>query len=304
MLELSTRTSGFVWLGDRDATLRPIGGKAAQLSRLAAAHRVPPGFVLGADVFAAGGSPRLSLELREQVAVSYRQLAEQTGVDEPRVAVRSSALDEDGPLASFAGQHETFLNVTGAEAIVDAIERCLASATTDQALAYRNLHGLATEGIGVAVLVQQLVLADVSAVLFSANPISGKRDEMILAASWGLGESVVGGAVSPDTWIVDAASHEIVSTRIGSKQRMTIAVPGGSREVDVPRMLREQPSLTEAQVREVARLGSRLEAALGWPVDIECAFAAGELYLLQCRPITTLGFVVDAGEGGQYEAAA
>ena len=304
MLELSTRTGSFVWLGDRDATLRPIGGKAAQLSRLAAAHRVPPGFVLGADVFTSGGSPRLSLELREQVAISYRQLAEQTGVDEPSVAVRSSAIDEDGPLASFAGQHDTFLNVTGVEAVIDAIERCLASATTDQALAYRNLHGLATEGIGIAVLVQQLVLSDVSAVLFSANPITGKRDEMILTASWGLGESIVGGTVSPDTWIVDAASHAIISTRIGNKQRMTIAVPGGSREVDVPRILREQPSLTDAQVREVAMLGSRLEASFGWPVDVECAFAAGELYLLQCRPITTLGYVTVAGKGGQLEEAA
>lgn len=304
MLELSTRTGSFVWLGDRDAALRPIGGKAAQLSRLAGAHRVPPGFVLSADVLATGGSPRLSLELREQVAISYRQLSEQTGVDEPPVAVRSSAIDEDGPLASFAGQHDTFLNVTGVEAVVDAIERCLASATTDQALAYRTLHGLATEGIGIAVLVQQLVLSDVSAVLFSANPITGKRDEMILTASWGLGESIVGGTVSPDTWIIDAASHEIVSTRIGNKQRMTIAVPCGSREVDVPRILREQPSMTDSQVREVAALGSRLDAAFGWPVDIECAFAAGDLYLLQCRPITTLGFVANAGEGGQLEAAA
>ena len=304
MLDVSSRTGSFVWLGDRDAISQPIGGKAAQLSRLSGLHRVPPGFVIGAHAFGVSRNPRLSLELREQVAVSYRQLAELTGVGEPRVAVRSSAIDEDGPLASFAGQHETFLNVTGVEAVIEAVERCLASATTDQVLAYRQQHQLATEGIGIAVLVQQLVMADVSAVLFSANPISGKRDEMILTASWGLGESIVGGTVSPDTWVIDAASQDIVVTRIGSKQRMTIAIPGGTREVEVPRVLREQPSLSEAQIREVARLGAHLEAALGWPVDIEVAFAASELYLLQCRPITTLGHVADAGIGGQFEPAA
>ena len=304
MIDLSSRTRSFVWLGDHDATLHPIGGKAAQLSRLAGVHRVPPGFAISANAFAGSPSPRLSPELRNEIADSYQQLAIRTGVAEPRVAVRSSAIDEDGPLASFAGQHETFLNVVGVEAVIDAVERCLASATTDQVLAYRNLHGLETEGIGVAVLVQQLVMSDVSAVLFSANPISGKRDEMILTASWGLGESIVGGTVSPDTWVIDAASQDIVVTRIGSKQRMTIAIPGGTREVDVPRMLRDQPSLSEDQVREIARLGRRLEAALGWPVDIEVAFAAGELYLLQCRPITTLGHVANAREGGTYEPAA
>ena len=304
MIDLSSRTGSFVWLGDHDATLQPIGGKASQLSRLAGLHRVPPGFCISANAFAGHPHPRLSLALREEIATSYQQLAERTGIAEPRVAVRSSAIDEDGPFASFAGQHETYLNIVGVEAVIEAVERCLASATTDQVLAYRQQHGLATTGIGIAVLVQQLVLADVSAVLFSANPISGRRDEMILTASWGLGESVVGGTVSPDTWVIDAASHDPIIARIGSKQRMTVAIPGGTREVDVPRMLREQPSLTEAQVREVAGLGARLERALGWPVDIEVAFVGGQLYLLQCRPITTLGHVANAGEGGIYQPAA
>jgi pyruvate,water dikinase len=127
---------------------------------------------------------------------------------------------------------------------------------------------------------------------------------MILTASWGLGESIVGGTVSPDTWVIDAATQDIIVARIGSKQRMTIAIPGGTREVEVPRMLRELPSLSEEQIREVARLGRRLEAALGWPVDIEVAFAAGELFLLQCRPITTLDHVANIAEGGAYKPAA
>jgi pyruvate,water dikinase len=304
MLEMSPRTDNVVWLGDRDAALRPIGGKAAQLSLLSGLHRVPPGFCITADAFGPGRGHQLSPEQRGEIAASYEWLAERTGIAEPRVAVRSSAIDEDGPLASFAGQHETFLNITGVESVIEAVERCLASATTEQALAYRNLHGLATDGIGVAVLVQQMVMADVAGVLFSANPINGRRDEMILTASWGLGESIVGGTVSPDTWTVDAASHDIVVARTGSKQRMTVAIPGGTREVEVPRLLREQVSLSEAQVREVARLGARLEAAMGWPVDIEFAFSGGDLFLLQCRPITTLGQIDDHREGGEHKLAA
>jgi pyruvate,water dikinase len=304
MLDLTSRTGSFVWLGDQNAALQSIGGKASQLSRLAGLHRVPPGFCISADVFGAARQPRLSSALREEIEASYQLLAERAGIDQPRVAVRSSAIDEDGPLASFAGQHETFLNVVGVEAIIEAVERCLASATTPQVIAYRQQHGLAIDAIGIAVLVQQLVLADVSAVLFSANPISGNRQEMVLTASWGLGESVVGGTVSPDTWIVDAASHDIVLSRIGSKQRMTVATQGGTREVEVPRVLREQPSLTDAQIREIAQLGACLEAALGWPVDIECAFAGGELYLLQCRPITTLGQLPGIEKGESSEPAA
>jgi pyruvate,water dikinase len=304
MLDLSSGTDGFVWLGDHNATLQRIGGKASQLSRLAGLHRIPPGFCISADVFGTSNQPRLSSQLRDEIAASYQLLAERAGVDQPRVAVRSSAIDEDGPLASFAGQHETFLNVVGVEAVIEAVERCLASATTAQALAYRQQHGLSTDEIGIAVLVQQLVLADVSAVLFSANPISGNRHEMVLTASWGLGESVVGGTVSPDTWIIDAASHDIIVSRIGSKQRMTVAIPGGTREVEVPRVLREQPSLTDAQIREIAQLGARLEAVLGWPVDIECAFAGGELFLLQCRPITTLGQLPAPERGGALEPVA
>jgi len=300
MLEMSARVDNVVWLGDRDAALQQIGGKASQLSRLASLHRVPPGFAITARSF--GSGQHLSDELRTEIAAAYRQLAEQTGEAEPRVAVRSSAIDEDGPQASFAGQHETFLNVAGVDAVIEAVERCVDSATTAQVLAYRNLHGLSTEGIGIAVLVQQLVLADVSAVLFSANPINGRRNEMVLTASWGLGESVVGGTVSPDTWIIDATSHDVIMTSIGTKQRMTVAIPGGTREVEVPRMLREQFSLTEAQVREVARLGRMLESVQGWPVDIEIAFAGGELYLLQCRPITTLNHAMEGGQ--RYESAA
>jgi len=125
-------------------------------------------------------------------------------------------------------------------------------------------------------------------VLFSAHPVTGSRDEIVINASWGLGESIVGGTVTPDTYVVRKADVAKAARQIADKRRMTVAIPGGAREVDVPRVLRRQPALTEEQAVEIAHLGLALEATLGRPVDVECAYQAGRLYLLQCRPITTL----------------
>jgi phosphoenolpyruvate synthase/pyruvate phosphate dikinase len=204
------------------------------------------------------------------------------------VAVRSSAVDEDGATASFAGQHETYLNIVGADAIIQAVTRCWESARSERALEYRRKQGLSVERLQLAVLVQQLVASDVSAVVFTANPITGSRAEIMINASWGLGESIVGGTVTPDTLIVRKSDLAITSRTIADKQRMTISVPGGTSEVDVPRFLRGQTSLSDEQAIEMAQLALTLEATMNRPVDIECAYAGGKLYLLQCRPITTL----------------
>jgi pyruvate,water dikinase len=287
------------WLGDPACSDRArVGGKAAQLSQLAAAHRVPPGFALTTEALEHAltsgvrldgeALPALPPMLLAEVTAAYARLAAMTGVAEPRVAVRSSAIDEDGAGASFAGQHESYLNITGAEAVAQAVVRCWASAYSERALAYRQQQGLAVARVRLAVLVQHLVAADVSAVLFSANPITSSHEEIVITASWGLGESIVGGTVTPDTYVVRKADLALASRQIAEKQRMTLAVPGGTREVEVPRLMRTQPTLTEAQAVEMAELGRRLEAQMGWPVDIEVAYSAGHLSLLQCRPITTL----------------
>jgi pyruvate,water dikinase len=273
-----------VWLGDAACHDREVvGGKAAYLSRLAAEHQVPPGFCLTAT---AGGAHH-----GDDLAVAYGELAARSATAAPPVAVRSSALDEDGAAASFAGQHETYLNVSGVEAIMEAVQRCRESALTPRALAYRRAQGLiAADGeVRVAVLVQQLVVADVSAVAFSANPINGDRGEIVITASWGLGESIVGGTVTPDTYRLRKNDLGVKEHQIAEKARMTVAVPGGTREVGVPQMLRRQATLNADQAAEIGRLALRLEERFGWPVDIECAFAKGKLFLLQCRPITTLG---------------
>lgn len=278
-----------LWLGDPqsfDVTL--VGGKAAHLSRLASLqYRVPDGFCLPVTLL----DQAQPLELREEVARAIADLMACHGLPDLSVAVRSSAAEEDGAGASFAGQHETYLNIVGVETIVQAVTRCWDSARSERALAYRRQQGLSVERVRLAVLIQQLVVADVSAVVFSAHPVSGSREEVVINVSWGLGKSLVGGTVTPDTFVVRKADLAVITRTIADKQRMTVLVPGmsgGTREVDVPCFLRTEASLSDEQAVELAQLALALEAAMGWAVDVECAYASGQLSLLQCRPISTV----------------
>ena len=275
-----------LWLGDlKSFDVALVGGKAANLSRLARLyHRVPDGFSLPVTVM----DDVHPLDLRDEIICAISDLMACHRLSEFIAAVRSSAVDEDGTNASFAGQHETYLNIVGADAIIQAVTRCWESARSEHALDYRRKQGLSVERPQIAVLVQQLVASDVSAVVFSANPITGNRDEVMINASWGLGESIVGGTVTPDTFIVRKSDLAVVQRVIADKQRMTISAPGGTHEVDVPRFLRTTTSLNDEQVIEMAKLALTLETTMEYPVDVECAYAGGELYLLQCRPITTL----------------
>ena len=275
-----------LWLGDPQSfDVAVVGGKAANLSRLARLyHRVPDGFSIPVTLM----NEAHPLELRRDIERAISDLMACHRLPELVAAVRSSAVDEDGATASFAGQHETYLNIVGADSIVAAVTRCRESARSERALVYRRQQGLSVERPHLAVLVQQLVASDVSAVVFSANPITGSRDEIVINASWGLGESIVDGTVTPDNFVVRKADLAITGRFIVNKQRMAVAVAGGTSEVDVPRFLRDQASLNDEQVIEVAQLALTLDATMSHPVDIECAYAGGKLYLLQCRPITTL----------------
>lgn len=289
MASLELSPAGQVLWFDQPACADPdqVGGKAAQLAKLARFFPVPPGFCLPASLVAsvlAEGDARE--RLRGLVAPAYARLAQLAETELPRVAVRSSAVDEDGAQSSFAGQHETYLNLTGDDQIAEAVLRCWDSGSSERALAYRAQFGLADEALRLAVLVQQLVRSDVSAVVFSANPVSGARDEIVVTASLGLGESLVGGTVTPDTWTVAKEGLQPRDEILGDKRRMTIATAEGTREVDVPQLLRRRACLSPEQVAELAALAAALEQFNGWPVDVEAAFSQGRLYLLQCRPIT------------------
>jgi phosphoenolpyruvate synthase/pyruvate phosphate dikinase len=291
-----------LWLGDSDChDFNKVGAKAANLSRLSASqYPVPPGFCIPAEAYSQwveliNSSPSTAstwlfqTPIYEELVLAYNRLATYCSTPNPRVAVRSSAVDEDGAAASFAGQHETYLNVAGADAVAEAVASCWASARTDRALEYRQQHKISPAGIRLSVLVQQLVPADTSAVVFSANPLTGSRDEVMINASWGLGESLVGGMVTPDTYVVRKSDLAVVSRNIADKQRMAVFARQGTQEAPVPRQQRNVPAIDDGQVTEMTRLSITLESVMGWPVDIECAYQEGELYLLQCRPITTLG---------------
>jgi pyruvate,water dikinase len=281
------------WLGDPAcADVSRVGGKAASLSVLAHRYRVPPGFCIpaGAALFR-NDVDRSSTASRQAVAAAYRVLGERCGTPEPFVAVRSSAVDEDGALASFAGQYETVLGVSGEVAVVEAIQRCRASGDSGRIAVYRHRQGITAARNGVAVLVQQLIAADIAVVAFSVNPVTGSAGEVVINATWGLGENLVAGSVSPDAYCVRKDDWTIVERSVAAKGRMVVLGAGGTRETDVPLGLQRSGSLDDARVIEVARLAGELETVSGFPVDIECAYQGSELYLLQCRPVTAAGEV-------------
>jgi len=218
------------------------------------------------------------------VTTAYQALNER---DAP-VAVRSSATAEDLPGASFAGQQETYLNIRGAEAVLEAVRRCWASLWTARAIAYRMKNAIDQNSVALAVVVQELVSADAAGILFTANPVSGSRDELLINAAWGLGEAVVSGAVTPDTLTVEKETGRILKRETADKQVMTIRNPEGVREEPVPAPLRRKPVLSNDQAAELARLGARIEQFYGMPMDVEWALAGDRFAIVQARPITAL----------------
>src|SRR5215213_5951260 len=303
---------------DRGA-LPVVGGKAANLGELTRAGLpVPPGFCVTTAAYetVAGGDDlrRILEDLAETRPEDTERLAELAADareallaapvppnvieaireaypalgDGAPVAVRSSATAEDLPTASFAGQQDTYLNVVGEEPLLDAVRRCWASLWTDRAVSYRAGGGIDPRGVRLAVAVQLMVGAEVAGVLFTANPLTGKRHQAVIDASPGLGEAVVSGAVNPDHFVVDTATGQISTRRLGDK-RVAIQAEkgGGTRRVELAGG--EGASLTDAQIQALARLGARVEAHYGEPQDTEWAIDdEGKLWLLQARPITTL----------------
>ena len=287
-----------LWLGDEDChEVKRVGGKAANLSRLAADYRVPIGFCITPQLYAqwldscqeeAAPQRTLPRSLDDVVSREYQEMAVRCGVVKPAVAVRSSALEEDGHKSSFAGQYDTYLNIRGPEAIAGAIVKCWDSAVGERMSSYRKEHNLPSESLGVAVLVQQLIPAEVSGVIFSANPISGSKDEVMINSTWGLGESLVSGKVTPDTLIVKKSDLEVKDRYVGENGLMTVLDEGGTKEVNVPISQRQTFTLDGEKTRDITQLALDIERKMGWPVDLEFAYYADDLFLLQCRPITTL----------------
>jgi pyruvate,water dikinase len=226
------------------------------------------------------------------------------------VAVRSSATAEDLPGASFAGQQDTYLNVRGDAALLEAVKRCWASLWTARAMAYRARQtppvppappgarqlregGRGGQGgdpaaVSLAVVVQQMTPADAAGILFTANPTTGARDEMVINAGWGLGEAIVGGRVTPDLIVAEKETGKIRAITIAEKAVMTVPTVDGTTELPVIEALQRRRVLNDAQVKQLVKLGRDIERLYDVPQDIEWAMAGGQFAILQTRPITAL----------------
>ncbi len=323
-----------VALDDASAQLSLVGGKGASLARMAAAGLpVPAGFhitteayrrfvaanALQKPILAAVSTTKVddpaTLEeaarqigelfeqsaMPDEIAEAICQAYAALGRGDLPVAVRSSATAEDLPELSFAGQQETYLNMHGEAMVLDAVKRCWASLWTARAIGYRAIHHIAQEEVSLAVVVQELVPAEASGILFTANPLTGARDQVMINAAWGLGEAIVGGQVTPDTVVVDKASGTITQQEISEKDMMTVPTQSGTREEEVPADRRTQAVLSLAQTAELARIGVQIEDLYGQPMDIEWALHNGHVSVVQARPITALPA---ASAGSQLTRAA
>src|SRR6478752_10213135 len=278
--------------------LATVGGKAANLGELARAGLpVPAGFCLTTRAYLdATASPALADVHRALAATAPDDLAGLAALaakaralvldaDVPAdvdlavrdayaalstdtaVAVRSSATAEDLPFASFAGQQDTFLNVVGADEVLAAVRRCWASLWTDRAVSYRATHRISPDTVSLAVVVQAMVDATVAGVLFTANPVTGRRHEAVIDASPGLGEAVVSGAVNPDHFVLDGTTGRILERRIGDKGIIIRPLPGGGTERVAQPDAGLAPSLDDAQLAALELLGRRAEVHFGSPQD-------------------------------------
>jgi len=256
----------------------------------------------------------ISMEMPEEIASeieqAYKKLSQRFNMEEVYVAVRSSATAEDLPEASFAGQQETYLDVLGIDDVKEKVKKCWASLWTARATFYRAKQGFDHSKVYLSAVVQKMVNSETSGVMFTANPVTNDRSEIMINAAWGLGEAVVSGAVSPDEYIVEKGTWKIKEKFVAKKEIMIVRNPEtgrGTVKVSTAEFLGpeyvEKQVLTDEQIIEVAQIGARIEEHYGWPQDIEWAYDRddGKLYIVQSRPVTTLKEEVKTEEAEMTE---
>lgn len=293
------------------------GGKAASLGAMAKAGLpVPPGFCVTIDAYLeAASTPEVAAAIRAAAAATpaeaatqvapllqsaplppdveasvraaYGELARRMGAERPAVAVRSSALGEDGAGASFAGQHATFLNATGEEAVLLAIKACWAGLWSERAIGYRRRFA-DHQAPAIAVLIQALVVPEAAGVAFTADPVTGDRSAIAVDAAWGLGEAVVSGRATPDSVLVDKLTGDVRRYVIGAKAVEVVPEGNGVTCREVPEPRRQARCLAGPAIASLHALAIAVEAHAGSPQDLEWAWSHGRIFLLQARPITAL----------------
>lgn len=272
--------------------LEALQSVSAEIRALFAAGRLPT--EVGAAITAAYAELAASLAGLAASGAGGGGASLRNGARLP-VAVRSSATAEDLPGLSFAGQQDTYLNIVGAESVGRAVQRCWGSLWTDRALGYRARNRIAPADVGIAVVVQQLVAAQSAGVVFTANPLTGHRREIVIDASFGLGEAVVSGQVEPDHYVVDPGRWQITARTLGAKALAIVPRPEGDTET-VRRDDGQRPALSDEQILELAKEAARVAEGFGTPQDIEWAWT-DRLHLLQARPITSLYPLPPVAEG-------
>ncbi len=309
-------------LGKGDVAV--AGGKGANLGEMTRAGLpVPPGFVITSNAYnkflKEGGitgkiteilrntnvdnsselqnsseeirklvmSTAMPSSVRNDILKHYKALCNSQGKKEEFVAIRSSATAEDLPSASFAGQQETFLNVIGGE-VVHSVQKCWSSLFTPRAIFYRKKQGFDHSKISIAVVVQKMIDADKAGVIFTIHPATGEKDKLIIEAGWGLGEGVVSGTVTPDHYVINKSTGELLDKEITTKEVMFVrdARTGKTVKKNVPAEKVKTQVLTNDEIKNLAELGKSIEKHYNFPQDIEWAIEGKNIFLLQSRPIT------------------
>ena len=313
-----------LWLkdiGKEDISL--AGGKGASLGEMLKANLpVPDGFVVTADAYMffleKSGLKEKIIEILKKTNVDntaelkkasdeirkliveqevpeeverlitdfYKELSKKYNKEEEFVAVRSSATAEDLPSASFAGQQENYLNVKGDKNVVESVKRCWASLFTPRAIFYREKKGFDHMRVAIAVVVQKMINAEKAGVMFTQHPTTGEQDKIVIEAAFGLGEGVVAGKVTPDMYVVDKNTFEIVEKNISTKEIMIVRENSKTVEKEVPKELKNKQVLTDDEIRNLAKYGKDIEEYYKFPQDIEWAIENGNIFILQSRPIT------------------
>jgi pyruvate,water dikinase len=297
-----------------------VGGKGASLGEMEnAGFPIPPGFVVLAPAFdqyladtdinveikAALGkiNPR-DTESVEEASEIIRSLIKKTPMSKALqkeilnefkklgakfVAVRSSATAEDSKIDSWAGELESYLNTTQKN-LLKNIQNCWASLFTPRAIFYRIERKLGGKKVSVAVVVQKMIESEISGVAFSVHPVTRDKNQMIIEAGWGLGEAIVSGLITPDSYVIDKKEEAILDVNMSEQKKMIIrkSTGGGTKEVLVPKSKQTKQKLAGSKILELAKIVKKIEQHYGSPQDVEWAYEKGKFYIVQARPITTL----------------
>lgn len=310
-------TKTFKQIGKNDANI--AGGKGASLGEMTKVKLpVPPGFVVVADAFdqflrethldveveailakvvpdKISSVENASKKIRDLILdaefpqdIKKEILSEFKKLGAKLVAVRSSATAEDGAIASWAGELETYLNVTDKN-LFEEVKKCWSSLFTPRAIFYRWEKNLQDHKVSVAVVIQKMVQSEISGITFTVHPVTQDHNQMVIEAGYGLGEAIVGGMITPDTYVIDKSKGIIEDRNISQQEMMIVRSEKGTEEKKVAKKMQEKQKMADKKIMELSEICLAIEKHYGFPCDIEWAFEGSKFYITQSRPITTLG---------------